>query len=146
MLDNEPLATAAHVIQLALTPIFLLSAVGSLLNVFSTRLGRISDRIHVIDKEGSSGDGTIDALEVAGLHRRAWLLNIAVISATVAGGLTCAAAIVLFVGVLREAGTVALLFGLFGGALIAAVVALVMFAAEVTVGGHVLRRKLPVRL
>jgi hypothetical protein len=36
---------AAHVVQLALTPIFLLSGVAALLNVFSTRLGRISDQV-----------------------------------------------------------------------------------------------------
>jgi Protein of unknown function (DUF2721) len=144
VLENEVLTTGAHVIQLALTPIFLLSAVGSLLNVFSTRLGRISDRIHVIEKEGSGADGSIDAIEVAGLHRRAWLLNVAVILATLAGAMTCVAAIVLFVGVLRDAGTVNLLFGLFGGALIAAVCAMSAFACEVTVGGNVLRRKLHV--
>lgn len=35
---------AAHVVQLALTPIFLLSGLAALLNVFSTRLGRIPIR------------------------------------------------------------------------------------------------------
>ena len=142
MPDNEVLTTGAHVIQLALTPIFLLSAVGTLINVFSTRLGRISDRIHVLEKDGSAADGSVDEVELAGLHLRAWLLNVAVILATLAGAMTCVAAIVLFVGVLRDAGTVTLLFGLFGGALIAAVCAMVAFACEVTVGGHVLRRKL----
>jgi hypothetical protein len=42
---------AAHVIQLALTPIFLLLAVSGLLNVFSTRHARLSDRAsQILDK------------------------------------------------------------------------------------------------
>jgi hypothetical protein len=36
---NLPLDTVAHIIQVALTPVFLLSGIATLLNVFSTRLG-----------------------------------------------------------------------------------------------------------
>jgi hypothetical protein len=43
----------AHVIQVALTPIFLLSGIATLLNVFSTRLARVADRVDQITK----GDG-----------------------------------------------------------------------------------------
>ncbi|MGH7046423.1 MAG: hypothetical protein ACREE2_08540 [Stellaceae bacterium] len=35
-----PLELVAHIIQLALTPVFLLSGIATLLNVFSTRLAR----------------------------------------------------------------------------------------------------------
>ena len=52
-MSNNPLAIddAAHVVQLALTPIFLLSGIASLLNVFSTRLGRIADQVDKLDNE-----------------------------------------------------------------------------------------------
>ena len=42
---------AAHVVQLALTPIFLLTGVASLLNVFTTRLGRIADQVDKLSAE-----------------------------------------------------------------------------------------------
>jgi hypothetical protein len=34
----------AHIIQVALTPVFLVSGIATLLNVFSTRLSRVADR------------------------------------------------------------------------------------------------------
>jgi hypothetical protein len=45
MFGATDLSGAAHVVQLALTPIFLLTGLASLLNVFTTRLGRIADRV-----------------------------------------------------------------------------------------------------
>ena len=47
----SPLDSVAHIIQLALTPIFLLSGIGALLNVFATRLARVADRVDQITKE-----------------------------------------------------------------------------------------------
>jgi hypothetical protein len=45
MPDQSSVEGVTHVIQVALTPVFLLTAVAALLNVFSTRLGRVADRI-----------------------------------------------------------------------------------------------------
>jgi hypothetical protein len=45
---TENVDSVAHVIQIALTPVFLLSGIASLLNVFSTRLGRVSDRVDTL--------------------------------------------------------------------------------------------------
>ena len=42
--DGSALDTIAHIIQVALTPVFLLSGIATLLNVFSTRLSRVGDR------------------------------------------------------------------------------------------------------
>jgi hypothetical protein len=39
----------SHLIQLAVAPVFLLTAVGTLLGVLSNRLGRVVDRIRVLD-------------------------------------------------------------------------------------------------
>jgi hypothetical protein len=44
-IDAEPLDSIAHVIQVALTPVFLLSGIGALLNMFNTRLARVSDHV-----------------------------------------------------------------------------------------------------
>ena len=40
-----PLESVAHVIQVAPIPVFLLSGVGTLLNVFATRLARVTDHM-----------------------------------------------------------------------------------------------------
>jgi hypothetical protein len=133
---TAPLDTAAHVIQLALTPIFLLTAVGSLLNVFATRLARVADRIHVLTRDP---DG--HAVELASLRRRSRTLDAAVLSAAVAGALTCCAAATLFFGALRDATIASLLFGLFGGALLCAILALTCFAAEVFLSGRSIREQ-----
>jgi hypothetical protein len=38
-----PAAAIAHVVQTALAPVFMLTAIGALLNVFGTRLARVGD-------------------------------------------------------------------------------------------------------
>ena len=43
-IDAENLTTVAHVIQLAVAPVFLLMAIGGLLGVLTGRLGRLVDR------------------------------------------------------------------------------------------------------
>ena len=41
-MDNATFEAAAHIVQLALTPVFLLSGIAALLNVFAARLGRVA--------------------------------------------------------------------------------------------------------
>ena len=51
LLDPDAsLDSVAHVIQMALTPIFLLSGIATLLNVFATRLARVADLVVQITK------------------------------------------------------------------------------------------------
>jgi hypothetical protein len=136
MMHGQPIDTAAHVIQLALTPIFLLTAVGSLLNVFSTRLARVLDRIHAIKSQADH-----HRAELAHLRVRSRILDAAVLMAALAGGLTCCAAATIFFGVLRDATTATMLFGLFGAALVAAIAALACFATEVFLSGRSIRER-----
>ncbi|WP_198665894.1 MULTISPECIES: DUF2721 domain-containing protein [unclassified Sphingomonas] len=131
---HDPLSAAAHVIQLALTPIFLLTAVASLLNVFSTRLGRVSDRVHALKKEPR-----VNQRALARLRRRSRILDVAVTLAAAAGAMTCCSAITLFFGVLRDSGHAAFLFVFFGGGLLFAVMGLACFVAEITLAGRTLR-------
>jgi hypothetical protein len=111
------LDSAAHIVQLALTPVFLLSGVAALLNVFATRLGRISD--HVDTLVADPGDGSQDVrAKLHYLRIRSGLLDVAVVLAASAGALTCAAALVLFLGAVRDSSAGAALFILFGGAIV----------------------------
>jgi hypothetical protein len=130
-----------RVIQLALTPIFLLTAVAALLNVFSTRLGRVADRVHLLsaDLQRGAADTEFLSAQLDFLRTRSLILDVAVVLATVGGVATCAAALVLFLGELRDADVKALLFGLFGAAIVFTITALVAFAVEMIMAGRGLR-------
>jgi hypothetical protein len=57
-IDNtgSALDTIAHIIQVALTPVFLLSGIATLLNVFATRLARVGDKVEVVTKALDDAD------------------------------------------------------------------------------------------
>ncbi len=131
-----PIDLAAHVVQLALTPIFLLTGIASLLNVFTARLARISDQV-----EKAMGEPERRPRQLARLHLRSRLLDFAVLIAAVAGALTCGAAMTLFVGAIRTEGTGSILFTLFGGALGCSILGLATFTAEMMLAGRTVREK-----
>src|SRR5215471_20632213 len=121
----QMLQSSSGVIQLALTPVFLLTAVAALLNVFSTRLGRVADRVDLLsgDLKRGAADTEFLSAQLDFLRRRSLILDVAVVLATVGGAATCAAALVLFLSALRNADVSvqalrAILFGLFGGAIV----------------------------
>src|ERR1700753_1853299 len=65
------LDSATHLVQLALTPIFLLTGLASLLNVFSTRLGRVADRVDKLTADAKTPPPTKhSAAEVPNFGRR----------------------------------------------------------------------------
>src|SRR5215468_5738475 len=137
----QMLQSSSGVIQLALTPVFLLTAVAALLNVFSTRLGRVADRVDLLsgDLKHGAADTEFLSAQLDFLRRRSLILDVAVVLATVGGAATCAAALVLFFGTLRDAEFRTLVFGLFGGAIIFTITALVTFAIEMIMAGLGLR-------
>jgi hypothetical protein len=124
-----------------LTPVFLLTAVAALLNVFSTRLGRVADRVDLLsaDLQRGAADTEFLSAQLDFLRTRSLILDLAVVLATVSGAATCAAVLVLFLGELRDADVRALLFGLFGSAIVFTITALVTFAVEMIMAGRGLR-------
>ena len=71
----------AHTIQLALTPVFVLVAVGHILNILSTRLGRIVDRARVLQPLHAATSGPEHAAvvnEIRALDRRISLTTSAI--------------------------------------------------------------------
>ena len=128
------LGSAAHVVQLALTPIFLLTGLASLLNVFSTRLGRVADRVDRLSELAAP-----PYRQLRRLRLRSFVLDAAVLFAALSGALTCGAALTLFLGALRDAATGAWLFAFFGAALVFAVLALAAFAVETMLSGRAVR-------
>jgi len=135
----SPLDNAAHIVQLALTPVFLLSGVAALLNVFATRLARISDQVDKLATD--PGDKPPEVrVKLHYLRIRSWLLDVAVVLAALAGAFTCGAALVLFLGAVRDASAGAALFILFGGAIVLTTCALTAFVLEVLMAGVGVRR------
>src|SRR5215813_10336406 len=83
-------SSVTDVIQLALTPAFLLTAVAALLNVFSTRLGRVADRVDLLSAELQRGAADTEFLsaQLDFLRTRSLILDVAVVLATVGGAAT----------------------------------------------------------
>ena len=83
-----------HVIQLAIAPVFLLTAVGTIIGVMVNRLARIVDRIRELEqmlKHANPEELKREQTELALLARRLKLIYLAV---------TCAVFCALFVGLL----------------------------------------------
>jgi hypothetical protein len=135
-----------RVIQLAVAPVFLLTAIGTLIAVLNIRLGRNIDRRRLMEQQlpGAAADKQTDeqrALrELRLLARRIRLIYYAILSAGLGALLVCLVVAGAFVGALvavdisRE---VAVLFIL---AMFAVIGSLSMFLREVflavTSGGH----------
>ncbi len=142
-----PLENVAHIIQVALTPVFLLSGIGTLLNVFSTRLARITDHLeHAEELLRAQPDGP-DAEALRGhlhrLRRRIFALDFAVALGAAGGGATAVATFTLFVGALRNAAAAWALFLMFGLAVACTIGALTAFLAETVLSWHGLRDEGP---
>src|SRR5437899_13102073 len=91
---GSALDPVAHIIQVALTPVFLLSGIATLLNVFSTRLARVADRVHRVREalDGADLHQTKPLAEqLAFLHRRSIALDVAVVLGALGGAATCGA-------------------------------------------------------
>ncbi len=124
--------TVAHVIQIALTPVFLFSGVATLLNVLSSRLARVADQVERLSArrdQASARERRGFERRLAFLQRRIFTLDIAVILAGLGGMSTLLAAGLLFVDGLRERAGVTL-FIAFGAALLLTIGALAGYIYE----------------
>ena len=142
-MQTTTLDGVAHVIQLALTPIFLLSGVASLLNVFSTRLGRVADQVDAVIARIDADEAPTGRYptQLAYLRRRSRALDGAVILASLAGASTCGAALTLFLGAIRNGGAAWLLFALFGAAVACTIGALCCYCYEMLLASRGLRAR-----
>ena len=134
---------ATRIIQTALTPVFLLSGIGTLLNVFNQRLARVADHTsHVADSLAAAEDELEQEKmrrHYRRLIRRRSALDASVVLGAMAGGTTCAAAFALFLVTIRDsAGSVVELW-LFGASLGCTIAALAAFLVDTVLGWHGLR-------
>ncbi len=131
-----------RVIQLAVAPVFLLTAVGTILGVLSGRLARIVDRTRVLLERlpATAADARrrIEE-ELTILLRRRRLVNLAITSGTTSALLVCVLIASAFVGYIVHVDLSILLAVLFIAAMLAFVGALVLFLREVLVAVRNLR-------
>ena len=129
-----PLTDIAHVIQLSIAPVFLLTSIGTILSVLSARLARVVDRGRVLnDRVRGLPEAEREPMqrEVQLLVRRRGLVNRAITFATTAALLVCLLIASAFVGALFSVNASVLVAALFILAMLAFVGALVFFLREI---------------
>ena len=137
-MNSVTFEAAAHIVQLSLAPVFLLSGIAALLNVFATRLGRVADQATVLADQPRETVGRDLQLRV--LHWRSVALDWAVLLSAMAGVLTCGTVLALFLGVALNKGAASLLFLLFGAAIVFTMGALVAYVVEMLLAAHGVRQ------
>ena len=91
----------AHIIQLALAPVFLLVAIGNILNLLSQRLGRIVDRSRVLQqkhRETSGEEHDLVVREIRLVDRRISLIGRAILLLVISGLTVGVGVAMLFLG------------------------------------------------
>lgn len=132
----------AHAIQLSVAPVFLLSGVGVLLNVLTSRLARIVDRARPWEEELARAEGVAAAhlrQRLAVLARRARHVNRAITLSTISALLTAIVVALLFASAFLEFNLAAAVALLFIAAMTALVGALLSFLIEVRIATAALR-------
>jgi hypothetical protein len=123
-----------HAIQLAVAPVFLLTAIGTLITALNNRLGRAVDRRRIVQERllhASEGEAGESRRELATLARRSRLIYFSILAAVAAALFVCLVVATAFVGALASielSKPVAVMFIL---AMCALVVSLALFLREI---------------
>ena len=132
--DFQTVVALGHVIELSVAPVFLLTAVGTLLSVMTNRLARIIDRAryHEAKLEGASSETTAKLHELlAVLSRRADLIGHAIFLSTSTALLVCTVIALLFLGDYLRYDVSLPIAALFILAMLLLVIGLICFLREV---------------
>jgi len=97
MQSAADITTIAQVIQMAVAPVFLLTGVGAILNVITSRLARIVDRSRTLNNSNDQ-NRSAQKDEMAMLARRARWVHWAVSLCTMSALFICIVIVALFVG------------------------------------------------
>jgi hypothetical protein len=140
--DGAGVAAVAHVIQLSISPVFLLSGIGALLAVLTTRLARVIDRARALAGQEPGAPPAARATlaqEQAILGQRARLVSRAIALCTAAALLICAVIAILFSGAFFRYDASVPVALLFIAAMLCLFVGLVYFLREIFVATAALR-------
>jgi hypothetical protein len=133
----EPhLTDISRVIQLAVAPVFLLTAIATLINALNTRLGRIVDRRRVVQDHlhrRAPGAEEEAGPEIRQLSRRSRLVYYAIFCAVLSALLVCLVVAGAFLGALLGVDLARSVAALFIAAMLAMIAGLSLFLREVYV-------------
>jgi hypothetical protein len=132
--SDQTIYDISHVIQLSVAPVFLLTAIGTILGVMSNRLARIVDRARVLKErmENLQEDRTLPIhAEMRCLAQRRHLVNLGITFGTSAALLVCVSIATVFLGAVLKINIAVPVASLFILAMAAFVAALVCFLREV---------------
>jgi len=141
----EHVTDITRIIQLAVAPVFLLTAIGTILSALNNRLGRIVDRRRVIEdrlrkdlaEDEKPAKGAVEELDLLG--RRIGLIYHAIVLAIICALLICLLVASAFIGVFVTVDIARLIGALFILAMFALIGSLWMLLREVFLavkGGH----------
>jgi hypothetical protein len=135
------LDSVVHFIQLAIAPVFLLTAIGSMLATMTNRVARIVDRARDLEQQlaGDADSSSPRHRELRLLARRARLINMAITFTVLSALLVCVSIGGLFLDAYWQRSLTTLVAWIFGISLVALIVGLGLFLREIYVATATLR-------
>lgn len=133
MFEDTAISAVAHVIQLSVAPVFMLTGIGAMLGVMTNRLARIIDRSRVLEVQVPLEAGAkelIDA-ELLALSRRGKYVNRAITLCTITALLISSVIAILFLGAFTAFDASIPVAVLFVTAMMTLIVALIFFLKEI---------------
>ena len=133
----------AHLIQIALTPIFLISAIGVTLNVLTSRLARIVDRARAMEDRWVRKEALHDGRDLhellAVLARRSRWINAAITLITLSALFIALVVVMLFVNAFLRWDLSVFIACMFILSMLTLAAALLSFLIEVRIATRTLR-------
>jgi hypothetical protein len=140
--QESSVTAVGHVIELAVAPVFLLSAIGALLVVLTNRLARIIDRARLLEGQLPPMAETVPPRlegELALLSQRAMLIHRSITLSICTAVLVCSVIVALFGGAFMEVDVSVMVALLFIGAMFAFLGGLLTLMRELFVATASLR-------
>ena len=132
----ENLTTVAHVIQLAVAPVFLLTGVGAILSVLTGRLGRLVDRFRVLTETAEILPAN-QARELEILTVRAKWVHWAITLCTASALFVAIVIAALFMGAVVDINPSRVVSILFISAMSSLIIGLGCFLREISLSVHI---------
>ena len=150
MMFAPDLSTVTHGIQLAVAPVFLLTAVSGMIAAVAGRLARIIDRARYLEnrlEEGGNPQGGTSRIyaELRQLQQRGWLVNGCLALLTLCAMLIGITIILLFLGETSELEILRLATVCFLSGVVCFLLALVCFLGETLLATQLLKFAAPPR-
>jgi len=132
-----------HIIQLAVAPVFLLTAVGTIIGVLANRLTRIVDRIRILETrllQPGAEEQPLIQTELKTLGRRLRLIYLAITCQVFCALFVALLIIFAFLDAFLANGLTKFIGGLFVLAMLAFISALIVFLREIFLAVTITRR------